>query len=109
MSTFIEELALARLDERYLKWLNQIARVKLLILDDFGLQPLSHDIKMALLQILEDRYASGSTIITAQMLVGNWHAYINDLSLPDAICDRLTANAHRINLEAASLRKVKNS
>ncbi|WP_262709917.1 ATP-binding protein [Dyadobacter psychrotolerans] len=64
---------MARLDGSYLKWLNQIARVKLLILDDFGLQPLSHDIKMALLQILEDRYAFGSTIITAQMPVGNWH------------------------------------
>jgi DNA replication protein DnaC len=64
---------------------------------------------MALLQILEDRYASGSTIITAQMPVGNWHTYINDPSLADAICDRLTANAHRINLEGASLRKAKNS
>lgn len=109
MNRFIEQLALARLDGSYLKWLNQIARVKVLILDDFGLQPLSHDIKMALLQILEDRYASGSTIITAQMPVSNWHGYINDPSLADAICDRLTANAHRINLEGASLRKIKNN
>jgi len=109
MNRFIEQLALARLDGTYLKWLNQIAKVPLLILDDFGLQPLTHDIKMALLQILEDRYASGSTIITAQMPVSNWHDYINDPSLSDAICDRLTANSHRINLLGNSMRKTKNS
>lgn len=108
MNRFIEQLALAKLDGSYLKWLNQIARVPLLILDDFGLQPLSHDIKMALLQILEDRYASGSTIVTAQMPVGKWFEYLNQKSLGDAICDRLTANAHRINLEGESLRKAKN-
>jgi len=85
MNRFIEQLALARLDGTYIKWLNQIAKATLLILDDFGLQPLSHDTKMALFQILEDRYASGSTIITAQMPVGNWHEYINDPSLADAI------------------------
>jgi DNA replication protein DnaC len=107
MNRFIEQLALTRLDGTYIKWLNQIAKAPLLILDDFGLQPLSHDTKMALLQILEDRYASGSTIITAQMPVGNWHEYINDPSLADAICDRLTANAHRINLQGSSLRKTK--
>lgn len=109
MNRFIEQLALARLDGSYLKWLNQIAKVPLLILDDFGLQPLAHDIKMALLQILEDRYASGSTIITAQMPVNSWYDYINDLSLGDAICDRLTANAHRINLLGDSMRKTKNN
>jgi DNA replication protein DnaC len=102
MNRFIEQLALAKLDGSYLKWLNraadrQIARVPLLILNDFGLQPLSHDIKMALLQILEDPYASDSTIVTAQMPVGKWFEYLNQKSLGDAICDRLTANAHRIN------------
>ena len=107
MNRFIEQLALARLDGTYIKWLNQIEKVSLLIIDDFGLQPIPHDAKLALLQILEDRYGNGSTIITAQLPVANWYDYINEPTLADAICDRLTAKAHRIKLEGTSLRKQK--
>lgn len=109
MNRLIEALAAARLDGSYLKWINQIAKVPLLILDDFGLQPLNHDMKLTILQILEDRFAKGSTIITAQLPVAKWHEYINEPTIADAICDRLTANAHRIELKGDSLRKKKNN
>lgn len=109
MNRFIEQLALARLDGTYIKWLNQIAKVPLLILDDFGLQPLPHDVKLALLQILEDRYGKGATIVTAQLPIANWYDYLNEPTIADAICDRLTAKAHRIKLEGASMRKQKNN
>lgn len=108
MSRFIEALAAARLDGSYIKWLDQVAKMPLLILDDFGLQPLNHDMKLTLLQILEDRFAKGATIMTSQLPVNKWYDYINDPTLADAICDRLTANAHKIILKGESLRKRKN-
>ena len=67
MNRFIEALAAAKLYFTYIRRLNQIARTPLLILDDFGLQPLDHQIKLALLQILENRYAKEATIITSQL------------------------------------------
>ena len=109
MNRFIEALAAAKLDGTYIRWLNQIARTPLLILDDFGLQPLDHQIKLALLQILEDRYAKGATIITSQLPVKTWYEYINEPTLADAIMDRMTAQANRIELKGESLRTRKNS
>lgn len=109
MNRLIEALAAARLDGSYIKWINQIAKTPLLILDDFGLQVLNHDMKLTILQILEDRFAKGATIITAQLPVAKWHEYINEPTIADAICDRLTANAHRIELKGDSLRKKKNN
>lgn len=109
MNRLIEALAAARLDGSYIKWINQIAKTPLLILDDFGLQLLNHDMKLTMLQILEDRFAKGATIITAQLPVAKWHEYIDEPTLADAICDRLTANAHRIELKGDSLRKKKNT
>ena len=81
----------------------------MLILDDFGQQPLDHKIKLALLQILEDRYAKGATIITSQLPVKTWYEYINEPTLADAIMDRMTAQANRIELKGESLRTRKNS
>jgi DNA replication protein DnaC len=109
MNRFIEALAAARLDGTYIRWLNTIAKTPLLIIDDFGLQALSHDMRLTLLQILEDRFAKGSTIITSQLPVNKWYEYINEPTLADAICDRLTANAHKIELKGESLRKIKNN
>ncbi len=65
--------------------------------------------KLTLLQILEDRFAKGATIITAQPPIAKWHEYINEPTIADAICDRLTANAHRIELKGDSFRKRKNN
>jgi DNA replication protein DnaC len=109
MNRFIEALAIARLDGTYIRWLNQIAKIPLLILDDFGLQPLDHHMKLALLQILEDRYAKGSTIITSQLPVKAWYEYIKEPTIADAIMDRMTAQANRIELKGESLRTKKNS
>jgi DNA replication protein DnaC len=107
MNRFIESLAAARLDGTYIKWLNQIAKTPLLILDDFGMQPLDHNIKLTLLQILEDRYGNAATIITSQIPVKDWYEYIKEPTLADAIMDRLAAVAHRIELKGESLRKKK--
>lgn len=109
MNRFIEALAAARLDGTYIRWLNIIAKTPLLILDDFGLQPLNHDMRLTLLQILEDRFAKGATIVTSQLPVNKWYEYIKEATLADAICDRLTANAHKIELKGESLRKKKNN
>lgn len=108
MNRLIEALAAARLDGSYLKWLNGIGRTPLLILDDFGLQPLDHQMKLTLLQILEDRYGKGATIITSQLPVKAWHEYIGEPTLADAIMDRLAAHAHKIELKGESLRNNKN-
>ena len=105
MNRFMETLATARIDGSYIKWLNQVAKAQLIILDDFGLQPLDNNIKLTILQMLEDRYAKAATIITSQLPVKNWYEYMKEPTLADAIMDRLTANAHRIELEGKSLRK----
>jgi DNA replication protein DnaC len=105
MNKFLEALAQTRLDGSYLKWIRGISTNKLLILDDFG---LSNDARIALLDILEDRYGNGSTIITSQLPVDSWYNFIDEPTLADAIMDRLSASAHRITLEGQSLRKKKN-
>src|ERR1700712_5047804 len=109
MNRFIEALSVARLDGTYIRWLNMIAKTPLLIIDDFGLQPLSHDMRLTLLQILEDRFAKGSTIVTSQLPVNKWYEYLKEPTLADAICDRLTSNAHKIELKGESLRKMRNN
>lgn len=105
MNRFTEKLMLAKLDGSYIKLLNQIEKVPLVILDDFGLTPLDNQVRVALLQVLEDRYGKRSTIITSQLPVNKWHQYINEPTLADAIMDRMSGSAHRIELKGESLRK----
>lgn len=107
MNRLIEKIILAKLDGSYIKLLNHFERIPLIILDDFGLQPLDQTIRVALLQIMEDRYAKKSVIITSQLPVAKWHAYINEPTLADAILDRLTAKAQRIELKGESMRRKK--
>ena len=102
MNRFIEKITMAKLDGSYIKQLNFLERTSLIILDDFGLQTLDQQIKLALLQILEDRYAKKSIIITSQLPVAKWHEFLNEPTLADAILDRLTAKAHRIELKGAA-------
>lgn len=109
MNRFFEKLAQAKLEGSFLKLLNQLEKVQLLILDDFGLQPLTQNVKIALLQILEDRYKLKSTIIATQLPFNKWYDYINEPTIADAIMDRLAENAHKIELKGESLRKKKNS
>ena len=102
---FLEKLAMARLQGTFLSLLNQLEKTQLIILDDFGLQPLSQDARLALLQILEDRYGKKATIVASQLPVEKWYEFIDQPTLADAICDRLAAKAIRINLAGKSLRK----
>lgn len=107
MNRLIEKITLSKLDGTYIKYLNYLERQSLIILDDFGLQSLTQDVKLALLQILEDRYAKRSIIITSQLPVSKWYEYINEATLADAILDRMTAQVHRIELKGESRRKAK--
>lgn len=104
MNRFIEKIALAKLDGTFLKLVNHIEKNDLVIFDDFGLQPLDNNSRLAMLQILEDCFQRKSVIVTSQLPVAKWYSYINEPTLADAIMDRLTANAHRIELEGPSLR-----
>ena len=108
MNRFIEKIATAKLDGTYVKLLNQIEKVPLLILDDFGLQPLDQTLRLALLQILEDRYNKKPVIIASQLPVSSWHEYLGEPTIADAIMDRITASAHLIDLKGESLRRKGN-
>ncbi len=99
------DLALGRGDGRYPRLMRALGGVKLLILDDWGLEPLGPEQRHDLLEIVEDRYGRGATLITSQLPVDRWHDVIGDPTLADAILDRLVHNAHRIQLRGESLRK----
>jgi DNA replication protein DnaC len=107
MNRFLERIAQSKLDGTFIKMLNQIEKTHLLILDDFGLTPLDSISRLALLQVLEDRYERRSVIITSQLPVMKWYDFIGEPTLADAIMDRLAGNAHRIELKGESLRKKK--
>ena len=101
------DLALARGDGRYPRLMRALGGVKLLILDDWGLEPLGPEQQRDLLELAEDRYGRGATLITSQIPVDRWHALIGDSTLADAILDRVIHNAHRLQLSGDSLRKQK--
>lgn len=88
-------------------FLKQLAKAELLVLDDFGLTPLSEQTKRDLLEILDDRYDRSSTIVTSQLPVDQWHAHLADPTLADAILDRLVHNSYRLALKGESMRKQK--
>ena len=99
------DLAQARGEGRLGRVLSTIERMQLLILDDWGPEPLSAEQRRDLLEIVEDRYDKGSLLITSQLPVGRWHDVISDPTLADAILDRILHNAHRIELKGKSLRR----
>ena len=99
------DLALARGDGRYPRLMRALGGVKLLILDDWGLEPLGPEQRHDMLEILEDRYGRGATLITSQIPVDRWHDLIGEPTLADAILDRIIHNAHRLQLSGDSLRK----
>lgn len=106
-SRLYEELALARADGSYARLLMRIARVDVLVIDDFALTPLREQDRHALLDVLEDRYNSRSTILAAQLPIDNWHGYIGEPTIADSICDRVVHNAYRVALKGPSRRKEK--
>jgi DNA replication protein DnaC len=105
MTRLLEKIVQTKLDGSYVKFINLLEKTNLIIIDDFGLQPLDTVTRLALLQILEDSYGKKSIIITSQLPVSKWHEYINDPTIADAIMDRLAVNANKIDLKGESLRK----
>jgi DNA replication protein DnaC len=93
-----EELGLAHADGTYVRLLTKLAKVDVLVLDDWGLAPLSDQQRREVLEILEDRHAVRSTIVTSQLSVENWHDYIAHPTIADAVLDRLVHNAHKIKM-----------
>ena len=98
-------LAIGRGDGSYAKTLAQLAKTDVLVIDDWGLAPLSDESRRDLLEIFDDRHGARSTIITSQLPVKHWHEAIGDPTLADAILDRLVHQAHSLNLDGESLRK----
>ena len=90
--------------------MNQLLRIELLIIDDWGLQPMTAPQRNDLMEIIEDRHARRSTLITSQLPIEHWHDYIGEATVADAILDRLLNGAHRLQLIADSMRRsIENS
>ena len=100
-----EELTLAQADGSYSRLLVRFARADVLVLDDWGLVPIRDPERRHLLEIMEDRHGSRSTILSSQLPVEKWHDHIGEPTIADAVCDRLLHNAHRLVLKGPSRRK----
>ena len=101
----LDTLRIAHGDGSFGKRLAQLARLDVLILDDWGLTPLDQSARHDLLEVIDDRIQGRATIITSQLPIEHWHAWLNDPTLADAILDRLVHQAYRLNLKGDSLRK----
>jgi len=108
-SRLLDELTQARADGTYLGALRRLAKMRVVVLDDFGLEPLGPNDRRILLDLLEDRYGLASTIITSQLEPDLWHGVIGEETAADSICDRLVHEAHRIKLSGESVRKTNSS
>lgn len=102
-----EELALAHADGSYTRLLARFAKAHVLVLDDWGLAPLTDQQRHDVLEILEDRHGVGSTVVTSQLPVETWHDYIAHPTVADAVLDRLVHNAHKLTMKGPSRRKEK--
>ena len=105
VSRLLEDLAISHSDGRFSKLLAQLAKVDVLVWDDWGLAVLNHAQRRDLLEVLDDRHGQRSTIVTSQLPVAHWHDAIGDATMADAILDRLVHNAHLLELKGESLRK----
>lgn len=105
LSRLLEELKIARGNGTFTNKLNQLAKTELLLIDDFGLTPINQAERSDLLEVLDDRIHHQSTIVTSQLPVDQWHTYLNDPTLADAILDRIIHNSHRLELKGDSMRK----
>ena len=99
------DIAIARADGSYSKFMNKLAKTKLLLIDDLGLAPMTDHERRNLLEVLEDRHSLSSTIVTSQLPIKSWHEIVGDPTIADAILDRLIHNAHRIKMKGESMRK----
>ena len=96
---------MAKADGSYIREVAKIERQDLLILDDFGLQPLDASNRSVLMEIIEDRHGNRSTIITSQLPVAQWYEVIGEQTIADAILDRIVHDAHRMELVGESIRR----
>lgn len=101
----LEHLYASRGAGSYLKHLGKLARVKVLIIDDFGMQPLTEQQRKDLLEIVEDRYRASSLVITSQLPIRDWHEHIGEPTIADAVMDRLLHGAHKFELTGESMRR----
>ena len=102
---FYYQMALSRGDGSYGKIMNKLSKTNVLIIDDFGIAPLTDTERRDLFEVVDERHGHGSTIITSQLPIENWHDIIGDPTIADGILDRLIHNAHKINLKGGSMRK----
>jgi len=108
-SRLMQDFAIARATSKLPGLLDSLAKIDLLILDDWGIGPLGLEERSDLLELLEDRYNAKSTAIVSQLPVDRWHELIGDPSMADAILDRLVHAAHRVEMKGPSQRKVRSS
>jgi len=108
VSRLLQDLAMAHGDGTYGRLFNNLSKVRLLLLDDWGLTPFSIDASQEIMELVEERSQLHSTVIVSQIPVDHWHEAIGDPTLADAILDRLIHNAHKITLKGESMRKLKN-
>ena len=104
MNSFVDEIAQARLDGTYQKLIARLNRNDLIVLDDFGLQPMNQDTRLALFQLLEERYGEKSVIIASQLPLDKWYSYLADSTTADAIMDRIVNNSTIVSLMGDSMR-----
>jgi DNA replication protein DnaC len=107
MPPLFRDLAVGKVDGSYGRMLIRLKKMDLLIFDDWGSSTLTDSERRDILEIIEDRYDNGSTIICTQLPIDNWHDMIGDSTIADSICDRLIHNAYRIELDGESVRKQK--
>ena len=105
LTRLLPALAIGRGDGSYAKLLTKLANTDVLVIDDWGLAPLTDESRRDLLEIFDDRHGTRSSIITSQLAVKHWHDSIGDPTLADAILDRLVHQAHTLDLDGESLRK----
>lgn len=106
LSRLLHNLGMGRADGTCKKQLEKLSRTELLIIDDWGMCPLTEMAKRDILEIMEDRHNVRSTIISTQYPVSEWHRLIDHPTLADAICDRLVRNAYQLTINGESMRKV---
>ena len=104
-SKLFARLKMGKADGTYLKEVTKMEKQDLLIIDDFGIQPLDPQSRTILMEIIEDRHGKRSTIFTSQVPVNKWHEVIGEQTIADAILDRIIHDAHRLELKGESMRK----
>ena len=107
LSRLMLELTQAKADGTYHKQLKQLAKVELLIIDDWAMEPLKPAYRNDMMEIMDDRHGSHSTMVISQLPTDQWYAAIGDNTIADAVLDRLMHNAHRLQLKGESMRKIR--